>query len=192
MTPRRVLACAVIILGVGACAGLAKASGTPELRIAIQLQPLTNQPVRSAEVEVTFFNTGQRDLKFPLMTVDASQGLFFDFLFVGSLGDLATVSGSGGAWHDPYVKPVELRTLLAGKTHRVTFRVDLPELGETQAWWMIAVYRDHSYGHSPTSPEYGAVDSDVWHGAAASNLVPIDQLPNTTQQPTSAPSGARG
>jgi len=192
MTRRRVLAGAAIILGVGACVGSAKTSGSTELRIAVQIQLLANQDVRSAEVEVTFLNVGQRKIKIPLMTAGGPHGMFFDLLFVGSLGGLETVSGSGGAWHDPVVKPVELVTLMAGKTCRVTFRVELPELEETQAWSVIAVYRDHSYGHSPTYPEYGADHSDVWRGAAASNGAPMVKLLNKPQQPASAQSGARG
>jgi hypothetical protein len=192
MTPRCVLAGAAIILGVGGCVGSARPSGTLDLQVAVQIRPLANQSVRSAEVEVTFLNAGQRELRIPLMSAGVTQGLFFDLLFVGSLGGLETVSGSGGTWDDPWVKPIELVALAAGQAHRVTFCVQLPELSETQAWWVVAVYRDHSYGHSPTYPDYGADHPDVWHGAAASNTVPLVRLPNTTQQPTGAPSGAGG
>jgi hypothetical protein len=178
-----VLACVTTILGLGACVGTARTRSSSELRVAVQIQPLANQGVRSAEVEVTFHNEGQREFRIPLMTAGGPQGLFFDFLFVGNLGGLETVSGSGGTWHDPTVKPVELVTLAPGKCTRVTFRLELPDLEETQAWCVIAVYRDHSYGHSATYPEYGAAHSDVWQGAAASSLVPLVRLPNTHKAP---------
>ncbi len=137
-------------------------------QLSIRLEPAVDGSDHTATL--LFHNLTQHDLKIPLMDTGGSE-LFFDFVFVGNQGGLEVVD-DGGGWNDPVVKPVKLVSLPSKQEHRLDIDIPVIELDKAQTWSVMVIYRDHTYGHSPTYPEYSTPTAS-WQGAAPSNLVPI-------------------
>lgn len=155
-------------------------NGARQLAIELRLSKDAYSTSESVDATVIFRNSGRSELKLPMIEGEQKL-LFFDFVAIGSMGT-QFLTNHGQAWGDPYVKEVKLIQLAAGETHTVRLRNVLPfqafDAGqfEGEQYKVVAVYRDHSYGHSPTYPEFGKEDPAVWKGTVFSNPVTIKRI----------------
>jgi len=150
------------------------------LAIELRLAKEAYDTCESANATIVFRNQGKGLVKFPMVEGDLGI-LFFDFAIIGSMGT-QFLTNHGQAWSDPSVKGVKLIQLSPGKTHTVRLRNVLPfeafDAGQFRGeqFKVVAVYRDHCYGHSPTYPEFGKKDPAVWKGILFSNPVTIKRI----------------
>lgn len=150
------------------------------LTIELRLSKEEYTVAESVDGEVVFRNNGKDDLKVPLIEGEEKM-LFFDFLMLGDMGK-GHLTRHGDGWSDPSVKPVKLVLLRPGATHTVKLKNLLSlqafdaGVHEKEQYKLVAIYRDHSYGHSPTYPEYGKQDPSVWKGIAISTPVVIKRI----------------
>jgi len=150
------------------------------LAIELRLAKEAYDTRESANATIVFRNKGKSPIKFPMIEGDLGI-LFFDFAIIGSMGT-QFLTNHGQAWGDPSVKEVKLIQLASGKTHTVRLRNVLPfqafDAGQFRGeqFKVVAVYRDHSYGHSPTYPEFAKKDPAVWKGILFSNPATIKRI----------------
>jgi hypothetical protein len=150
------------------------------LTIELRLEKDHYNVTESVRAEVVLRNKGKDDLKVPLID-GADALLFFDFLIVGDQGQ-GYLSRHGGGWNDPSVKRVKLVHLRPGEAWRVKLEGIIPlrafdaGVHEKEKYLVQAIYRDYSYGHSATYPEYGKDDPAVWKGIAISAPVRINKI----------------
>ena len=114
--------------------------------------------------------------------------LFFEFLIIGDMGTAYLTNNSDG-WADPSVKPVRMMHMLPGGTFDVRLENILPirlypdlNLFPDERFKMLAIYRDHTYGHSPTYPEYNRNTTSIWKGILISKPVYVHLTPPTTKE----------
>ena len=124
---------------------------TRGLEIELRLPKMPVATTDPIDVEVVFRNIGNEELKIPLMSSDDIQILFFDFVFVGPQGGREITRRHH--WGDPMEKPVQMIRLAPGASRTVkvpnAFKGNMLE-NQVGSWAMLAIYQDHSYGHSST------------------------------------------
>jgi hypothetical protein len=163
-----------------------KAAQEKNLTIELRLPKSNYTTAESIDVDIVFRNDGNNDVKIPMCDGPA-KNLFFDFLIVGDMGK-GYLTDRGQGWGNPSVKPVKMINLMPGGSYSVHLEDVLPSqsypgLGvhSDEGYKLLAIYRDHSYGHSPTYPEYGRNDPSVWKGIAFSQPVRIDSILRPTE-----------
>jgi len=150
------------------------------LAIELRLAKEAYDTSESVNATIVFRNQSEGLVKFPMVEGDSAI-LFFDFVIVGNMGT-QFLTNHGQAWSDPSVKEVKLIQLPPGRTRTILLRNVLPlqafDAGQFRGeqFNVVAIYRDHSYGHSPTYPEFGKNDPAVWKGILFSNPVTIKRI----------------
>jgi hypothetical protein len=150
------------------------------LTIELRLEKDQYSVGESVRAEVVLRNKGKDNLKVPLID-GADALLFFDFLIIGDQGQ-GYLTRNGGGWNDPSEKQVKLVHLRPGETWKVklegilSLRAFDAGVHEKEKYLVQAIYRDCTYGHSATYPEYGKDDPAVWKGIAISAPVRITRI----------------
>lgn len=173
--------CALLAMSLAGCVTGARqaAQAKHDIRLELRILKANVSPLDSLDVELVIRNDGKRNVKIP--TAKGKEGaLFFDFLVLSDAGHMHRVRRSVG-WNDPEAKKVEMVLLAPKGTWRIVIEdaIKLRSIPELSAYkrlrcTILAIYRDHSYGHSPTYPEYRKDDPLVWKGTLISRPAVIN------------------